>query len=245
MRNIRLLIEYDGRDFLGWQRQPGMRTVQGVLEDAVLHVFRQESDVIGAGRTDRGVHALGYVCNFKVDSGLAPQQIVSALQSHLPDDVVVKSALEASPEFHARFDAVSRRYVYSISTAPIAVHRHIYHRTKYQLDVEAMGRAARLLLGSHDFTSFTPALNDANPTCNVIDIAVCSDGPLVKVIVEADRFLQHMVRIITGTLIDVGRGRIDPELIPVIVGRKDRTAAGPTAPPEGLALVAVRYAGEE
>ena len=244
MRNIRLLLEYDGTDFHGWQRQPDVRTVQGAMETAVRNTFGQRTEVIGAGRTDRGVHAQGYVCNFHVDTDLEPERIVAALRAHLDKDVVVKKAIDAPPDFHARFDAVSRCYVYRLDTVPTAIHRRIHHVIKYQLDVSAMDRAACLLRGEHDFTSFTRSGSAADPTCQVLDTSVTAEGPGVSITVEANRFLHNMVRIIAGTLIDVGRGRMDPEQITEVLCRKDRTAAGPTAPPCGLVLVAVRYPGE-
>lgn len=241
VRNIRLQIEFDGTAFHGWQRQPETRTVQGVIEDAIRAVFGVDADVTGAGRTDTGVHALDYPCNFLVDTALAPARIAAALSAHLPDDIAILDARDAEPGFHARFDALSRRYAYRISTRPTALWRHVYHVPRFRLDVAPMARAAGILVGEHDFTSFTPAACEANPVCRMLEARVDQDGPLVTVTLEADRFLHHMVRVITGTLIDVGRGRIPPEHMEAILCKKDRRAAGPTAPPNGLALVRVRY----
>lgn len=242
MRNIRLLIEYDGTNFHGWQRQTDLRTVQGEVEQAAERVFGRRCDVVGAGRTDRGVHALGYVCNFKVTTDLAPPRVRSALQFYLPDDIVVKRAEDAPEDFHSRFDALLRRYAYHLTSEPTAIMRHFHQPVRYRLDLDAMDRAARALRGTHDFTSFTPATNEANPVCNVTMTAVRGAGELTTVTLEADRFLHNMVRIVTGTLIDVGRGRIGPEQMGIILGKKDRTAAGPTAPARGLTLLEVRYA---
>jgi len=245
VRNIRLLIEYDGTDFHGWQRQADVRTIQGELEAALERIFHQQCDVAGAGRTDAGVHAIGYVCNFHVDSDMPARRVLRALQAHLPEDVAVKDAAEVPPDFHSRFDALSRRYAYQICTEPIALSRRFQLRARFPMDAALMDQAARALHGEHDFSSFTPALNEANPVCNVMEVGVAREGPVVTLTVEANRFLHHMVRVITGTLMDVGRGQIPPEQIPLILGKKDRTAAGPTAPPTGLALVAVRYPGED
>jgi tRNA pseudouridine38-40 synthase len=244
VRNLRLQIEYDGTRFHGWQRQPGQRTVQGVLEDAVRAVFAVSADVIGAGRTDTGVHALDYPCNVAVDTALSTERIAAALTAHLPDDVVIHTVADAPDDFHARFDAVSRRYAYHMSTQPTALWRHVYHTPRFVLDAEAMARAAVYLRGEHDFTSFTPSANEANPVCSVIEAVVDAEAPFITFTVEADRFLHHMVRVMAGTLIDVGRGRYAPELVETIVRKRDRRQAGPTAPAHGLALVAVRYPGD-
>lgn len=243
-RNIRLQIEYDGTDFHGWQRQPDRRTVQGVVETAVEAVFGTSPDVIGAGRTDAGVHALDYPCNFTVDTGLSVERIAAALGAHLPEDVVVHRAMDAPGNFHARFDALSRRYRYLIATRPTALWRHVYHVPRFTLDPAAMAEAATRFLGEHDFTSFTPAVNEARPVCEVARAAVETDGPVIVFTVEANRFLHHMVRVMAGTLIDVGRGRCGPEHVSDILCKKDRRHAGPTAPPNGLALVSVRYPGD-
>jgi len=245
VRNIRLLIEYDGTDFCGWQRQNQVRTVQGELEGAIERIFGQKCGVVGAGRTDTGVHAIGYVCNFRVNSDMPTRRMLRALQAHLPEDVALKDAADAHPDFHSRFDALSRLYTYRISTEPTALGRRFQLRARFALDPGLMHGAAQALQGEHDFTSFAPALNEANPVCNLMEIGVVREGALLTITVEANRFLHHMVRVIAGTLMEVGRGHLPPEQIPLILGRKDRTAAGPTAPPVGLALVAVRYPGED
>ena len=215
--------------------------MQGVIEDACRQVFGADCDVIGAGRTDTGVHAADYPCNFTVDTALNRGRIRAALMAHLPDDVVVHSVADAPEEFHARFDALSRRYAYHMSTRPTALWRRVYHTPRFTLDVEKMSAAARHFLGEHDFTSFTPTANEATRECEVVHAAIEHDEPFITFTVEANRFLHHMVRVMTGTLIDVGRGHIEPEQIPAIVHTKDRRAAGPTAPAHGLALVGVRY----
>jgi len=207
----------------------------------VRAVFGVECDVVGAGRTDAGVHALDYPCNFHVESDLSTERIEAALAAHLPEDVVVKRAEDAAPEFHARFDAISRRYAYSLATRPSALHRRTRYTPRETLDPARMARAARYLVGGHDFTSFTPAANEARPVCRVVEADVRADGSLVTVTVEADRFLHHMVRVIVGTLVEVGRGRWEPEHVEAILCKRDRREAGPTAPPHGLALVSVSY----
>jgi len=241
VRNIRLELEYDGTDFRGWQRQPAARTVQGTLEDAVAIVLRHPVSVWGCARTDAGVHAMGYVANFHTELDVTTDRLVSALNGCLPDDVAVTAAREAPEDFHARFSARARRYSYRIATAPTAVWRHFTTPSRHELDADAMTAAARHLPGEHDFTSFTALANEANPVCVVSDAVVAREPAMITITVESNRFLYHMVRVIAGTLMEVGRGRIEPERVPEILGKRDRRAAGPTAPASGLMLVVVRY----
>ncbi len=242
MRNFKLRIEYDGTDFHGWQKQPHLRTVQGVLEDAVATIFRGRVPVNGAGRTDAGVHAIGQVCNFVIDTDRTAEQVGRAIAGVLPEDVKVRRADEVGIDFHARFDAVGRRYVYYLRTEPTAIGRRFAHVVTYSLDVGAMRAAAGFLVGEKDFTSFTPTRSsDVPTTCDVKEIAVEQKDELISIMIRADHFLHHMVRVIAGTLIEVGRGRIPPEHIETILCKKDRAAAGPTIPPNGLFLVDVEY----
>jgi tRNA pseudouridine38-40 synthase len=242
VKNIKFLLEYDGTDFYGWQRQPELRTVQGVIEQALREIFQQPLDVYAAGRTDAGVHAWGQVCNFKVETSLAADRIGRAIASKLPEDVRVRAAEEVGEDFHARFSALRRRYIYYVRTEPTAVWRRFFHVASYALDVERMKQAARSLLGEHDFASFTPAKSKDDPTrCLLSELNVQKEGPIISFTLEADHFLHHMVRVVVGTLIEVGRGRIPPEHIESVLVKKDRTAAGPTLPAKGLFLLEVEY----
>jgi tRNA pseudouridine38-40 synthase len=241
VRNIRLVLEFDGTTFHGWQRQSAARTVQGVVEDAIARVFGARADVQGAGRTDAGVHATGYVCNFHVATEMPARRIRAALAAHLPADVVILDAEDAPAAFHARFGAIARRYAYRVSTAPTALQRHAVLVTPHALDAAAMASGAAHLVGEHDFTSFTPALNAADSVCRVAEAGVRREGSLVEITVEANRFLHHMVRVIAGTLVEVGRGRMGSERVGEILRKRDRRAAGPTAPPCGLTFIGVRY----
>jgi tRNA pseudouridine38-40 synthase len=241
IRNLRLLLEYDGTDFSGWQKQPDVRTVQGTVEAAVATVCRQLVGVRGCARTDAGVHALGYVANFHVESEHTASRLVIALNACLPEDVAVVSAQEVADDFHARFSALSRRYVYRIATTPTAVLRRFSYHTHHYLDVERMRAAAGHLAGRHDFTSFTPVTNDKDPVCNLMELSVAEEDRYILVFAESDRFLYNMVRTLAGTLMDVGRGRIEPEQMPDILGKRDRRAAGPTAAACGLTLLSARY----
>jgi len=245
MRNLRLQLEYDGTDFHGWQRQPGIRTVQGTLEHALATVLRHPADVWGCARTDAGVHARGYVANFHTDSDVGVERLKSGLNGCLPEDVVVVSAIDAPTDFHARFSARARRYTYRITTTPTALERRFSYHVHHPLDVARMREAGAHLVGEHDFTSFTAQANEANPVCalRVVDVVDAPDGceGRIDVTVESNRFLFHMVRVIAGTLMEVGRGRMEPERMDAILRKRDRRAAGPTAAARGLMLVGVRY----
>ncbi len=241
MRNIRVNFEYDGTDFQGWQKQPGQRTVQGTLETAVQIVCRHPADVFGCARTDAGVHALGYVANFKTEVDIPASRLATALNGCVPADIAIASVADAPEDFHARFSARARRYQYRIVTRPIAVWRRFAYHLHHDLDVARMGAGASHLIGEHDFTSFTPVNNDAPKVCRIADLAVAREGEHVLIEVEANRFLHYMVRVIAGTLMEVGRGRIDPEQVGDVLRKKDRREAGPTAAALGLMLMHVRY----
>lgn len=243
MKNFKLTLEFDGTDFHGWQKQPGLRTVQGVLEDAVQHVIGVPTRVTGCCRTDAGVHAWAYVCNFHADTLLEPERIRQAVSSRLPADLVVKSAREVPEEFHARFDAVARFYQYSLTTEKTALRRNVTAYTKYRLDTDSMSAAAAYFLGKHDFSSFAASgpPEEISPICEILETRVTARDSRVLFDIKADRFLYRMVRNIMGTLMEVGRGKIAPERIPEILCKKDRTVAGPTAPACGLALMEVSY----
>lgn len=242
MRNFKLILEYDGTDFHGWQKQPGLRTVQGVLEAAASEVFERSVQVNGAGRTDAGVHALGQVSNLVVDTAMTPEQIGKALATKLPEDVQAYHVEEVDLKFHARFSAKSRRYAYYLRTEPTAIWRRFAYVVNYPVDVPRMRTAASLILGEHDFISFTPTRSSGVPThCNVLKADVRQDDEIISVTLEADHFLHNMVRVVVGTLIEVGRGKIPPERMTEILCTKDRAAAGRTIPPNGLFLIHVAY----
>ena len=244
MRTIRLNLEYDGTDFQGWQKQPGLRTVQGTLETAIQTVCRSAVDTVGCARTDAGVHALNYVASFRSESNVPVSRLAVSLNGCLPEDIAIKSAHEVPDDFHARFSARARRYLYRISEMPTALSRRYVLHTHYALDAERMSAGAAHLLGEHDFSSFTPVTNDANKVCRVLDLSVVREGSLIGIDVEATRFVHHMVRAIAGTLIEVGRGRMDPEQVGEVLRKKDRRQAGPTAPAHALTLLYVRYENE-
>jgi tRNA pseudouridine38-40 synthase len=242
MRNFKLVLEYDGTDFHGWQRQPGLRTVQGALEEAIAGIYGKDVQVNGAGRTDAGVHALGQVANFVADTGMTSQQIGRAIGAELPEDIQVYKVDEVAMDFHSRFSARRRRYVYYLRTEPTAIWRRFAYVVTVPLDIDKMKQGAGYLIGEKDFKSFTPTRTDDVPThCNVLAVKLEQHDEIVSIDVTADHFLHNMVRVIVGTLIEVGRGRFQSEHVEEILRKKDRAAAGPTIPANGLFLMEVVY----
>jgi tRNA pseudouridine38-40 synthase len=248
MRNIQVILSYDGTDFHGWQRQPGLRTVQQVLEEALEQLTGVRPTTTASGRTDAGVHALGQSVHFFTASRHAAETFVRALNALLPRDVRVLDARERPQAFHATLDAKSKRYRYVIDNGRIASPfqlRFAWHVPR-PLDVAAMGRAAVSLLGRHDFRSFeTEWPNRTSSVRTIQDLSVRRDGEIVTMEVEADGFLYNMVRSITGTLTWVGSGKRPEAWVAEVLAAENRVEAGPTAPPQGLFLVWVRYGPEE
>ncbi|MFZ1946540.1 MAG: tRNA pseudouridine(38-40) synthase TruA [bacterium] len=242
VRNTRLLIEYDGSDFCGWQRQVKVRTVEGELLAALAPILSSEPEIIAAARTDSGVHALGQVANFTAVSPLEPERLAYALNSALPPDVRIIEADEAPLAFNARYDAVSRRYVYVVSLKPTAVWRGYRWYVKWKLDVEAMNQAIAAVLGEHDFSAFTCKEEQRSPWIAISEASAEEIEPgVVTVRLRGKRFLRKMVRNLVGTLVEIGRGRMPPSELCDILASRDRKRAGPCAPPHGLYLVKVEY----
>lgn len=248
-RNVRLLIAYDGTEFHGWQRQPGQRTVQGELEAALSRTWRHPVELIGSGRTDAGVHALGQVANARTSSTLNVGKIRHAVVSRLPADIGVRAVQDVSPEFHATRHAVSKLYRYRLHNA---AHRPVHHhagRFTYHcwvpLDVSRMRAAATAFLGTHDFTALAASGCVRESMVRTVfrcDVTRCGDE--IQVDIEGSGFLQHQVRNMVGTLVEVGRGRWEPEAVERILQSGDRRHAGPTLPAHGLCLQWVRYPAE-
>jgi tRNA pseudouridine38-40 synthase len=246
MRNIRLVLAYDGTDFFGWQTQPGQRTVQETLEQAIAAVTGEPRIRCNAsGRTDAGVHAVGQVVNFFTSSNLSPSILLKAVNAHLPDDIAIYSADEVPQSFDANRDALRKLYRYVIHDGPtreVFQRRYAWH-CKWRLDVAAMHRASRALLGRHDFRSFeTDWPNRLSSIRTITHLSVNRVGDFVWLDVEADGFLYNMVRAITGTLVNVGRGYWPETYVGEVLNAEDRRVAGPTAPPHGLILIRVTYA---
>jgi tRNA pseudouridine38-40 synthase len=247
MRNVKLTISYDGTDFNGWQTQPGYRTVQETLEQAIAGLTGEERVRLNAsGRTDAGVHAVGQVANFYTTSRYVPDVFVRALNARLPGDVVVRAAEDVPEAFDANHDAIRKlyRYVLYDGDVPDLFLRRYYCHSRHPLDAAAMRRAAECLKGRHDFRCFeTDWPNRMSSVRTITHLGLSRMGPWVWLDVEADGFLYNMVRAIAGTLMNVGRGFWPESQVAEILAAGDRKLAGPTAPAQGLFLMRVTYEG--
>lgn len=246
-RKIQLIIEYDGTDFCGWQVQPGGRSVQQAIEDAIEHLTLVKTRIYGAGRTDAGVHARGQVAVFTTGSDIPAEKFSTAITSRLPKDVCVRESSEAAAEFDPRHDAKLKLYRYSIYAASIrpAIGRQYAWHIKWPLDFEKMQTAAQFLLGQHDFTSLSNQKCNTPGANNIRTINECNlhrEGNLVTIDVIGRSFLYNMVRNIAGLLVDVGTGHFRPDEIPEIIAARERSRAGQGAPACGLCLEWIRYA---
>jgi tRNA pseudouridine38-40 synthase len=245
MRHIRLVVEYDGTSLSGWQRQPNGPTVQAHLEDALAKLLGHEVTVVGASRTDAGVHARGQVASFRTERPIPVYNIRRALNSFLPDAIAVRDAAEVPDEFHPRFSATGKHYRYTILTRAERSPRwrlRAWHRG-VPLSVPAMQQAAAALIGEHDFAAFRAAGCSAKTTMRRVDsIALTRSEPeVIDVDVRGNAFLRNMVRIVVGTLVEVGAGERAVTQVAEILASRDRTKAGITAPAHGLELVEVFY----
>ena len=246
MRNIRLLLEYDGTAYAGWQKQPASPTVQETLERALQRLTGSRTVVHGSGRTDAGVHALGQVAAFRTESSIPAERFAAALNSVLPRDIVALASAEADPGFHPRFSAKSKTYVYAIRTSPCRpamLGRYFWH-CPAALDADAMRDAARLFAGTRDFRGFSCSGGRPRTTVRTVRRAeVERVGSSVLFAVEADGFLYKMVRSMAGTLVMVGMGKAGPGRVEEVFSAGRRERAGPSLPGCGLTLAAVAYDG--
>lgn len=250
MRKLLLTICYDGTDFCGWQKQkkPSVRTVQGVLDQACSALFHKEIVSIGCSRTDSGVHAEGQRATIEVESPIPTEKVSLALLPFLPEDLTVVKVQEVEKEFHCRYDTRAKTYAYQIWNAPYRnpVLRRYTEFVREDLDIMKMQRAADCFLGTHDFSAFCAAGSDAKTKIRTIfSFSVSKKENMVILTVTGDGFLYNMVRILAGTLIDTGRGKIVPEEIPDILLSKDRSRAGKTVSPSGLILKKIYYENPE
>lgn len=240
----KMTVAYDGTNYQGWQIQPDADTLQGRLERALSLMSKTEIPVTGAGRTDAGVHALAQVAHFRLPRGIPEAGMVRGLNTLLPGDIRVRDVREAEEGFHARFSACRKTYRYHLDPAPVALPfrcRFAIHHP-YPLDREALEKAARTLVGEHDFAALRASSCSAKTTVrNVTTSHWFEEGGELVYEVEASGFLHHMVRNIVGTLLEVGRGKMRPDVFRELIESRDRTRAGPTAPPKGLCLVRVDY----
>lgn len=244
MRNLRLDLCYDGTRYRGWQRLPGREdTIQGKLETALSRILEEPIEVSGSGRTDAGVHALAQVANFHCENPMAPEEILTQLRRYLPEDIGVLSCREVSPRFHARLNARKKTYVYRIwnSDAPCVFQRRYVAVFAQALDRPAMERAARILEGEHDFSAFCGNPRMKKSTVRYLEqIQFVQDGQELQLRFTGNGFLHHMVRILVGTLIEVGRGERTAESVEQLFGAR-REQAGFLAPAQGLCLEEVVY----
>ena len=245
MRNFKLTIEYDGTAYCGWQRQKGAPTIQEEIERALGTMTGQPVRLIGAGRTDAGVHARGQVANFKSRTSLTAEIFQKGLNGLLPEDIVIRQCCEVADGFHARHSARSKRYAYRVANQPIriAIGRHYAWCILRPLDLRAMRAAVACLVGIHDFKAFEGVGSPRAHTCRHVIQArlVEKERNMLVFEIEADGFLRYMVRNMVGTLVTVGIGKLSPEDVPRIMASKDRKHAGATAPAHGLFLMEVKY----
>ena len=244
MRNIKLIIEYDGKSFNGWQKQPNKLNIQGEIEKAIGEITGEKIDLIASGRTDAGVHSLGQVANFKTNSAIDIEKIPYAINSKLKKSIVIKSAEEVPEKFHSRYSVHSKTYIYTINNSKFgtALYRDMEYHFPIELDEEKMQEAAKFFEGQHDFKAFKASGTSSKSSVRTIYKAKV-ERKQDRVIIEftGNGFLYNMVRIIAGTLIDVGIGKIKPETIKEIIEKKERKNAGKTLPARGLCLLKVDY----
>ena len=245
MRNIKLVIEYDGKDFNGWQKQPTKLNIQGEIEKAIKQITGEDVDLTASGRTDAGVHALGQVANFKTNSNIPIEKIPIALNSNLKKSIVIKSAEEVEERFHSRLNCKRKTYRYIINNSKYgtAIYRNLETHIPMKLDIQKMQQAVKYFEGEHDFKAFKASGTSSKSSVRTIYRAEVRDAGNEKIYIEltGNGFLYNMVRIIAGTLVEVGMGKIEPQEIKTIIESQKRENAGKTLPPQGLYLVNVEY----
>ncbi len=245
-RTVKLIIEYDGTDFSGWQAQENGPSIQVAIEKAIFLITGERLRIVGSGRTDAGVHALGQVATFRTSSTVPGQRFAAALNAKLPKSITITSSCDVSGEFHPGKNATSKKYRFRILNRlmrPALLNNRVFHFPP-ELDIAAMREAAGHLIGKHDFKSFTVAssIKEAGYVREIYSLEVLTTGQEVIIEISGSGFLHNMVRIIAGTLLDVGRGRLKPVDMPEIIRACNRKASGPTLPGNGLYLVEVKYA---
>ena len=245
VRTLKLTIAYDGTDYAGWQIQASRKpTIQGTLQRVLGRILQEPVHVVGSGRTDAGVHALGQVAHVRIRRAIPCDKLRRALNSVLPPEIVVRRIEEVGPDFHARFFALRKRYRYQIVTGPVVLpfeRRYVWH-VRQPLQAHLMRREASVLRGRHDFRAFHGAGRAVRDTRRIVsDLRLSARNGRLTIEIEADGFLYTMVRSIVGTLVEIGRGHRPAGTMAKLLKRRERRLAGPTAPPHGLCLLDVRY----
>ena len=244
MRNIKLTIEYDGKDFNGWQKQPNKLNIQGTIEKAIEEITGSKVELFASGRTDAGVHAFGQVANFKTESNIPIDKLAIAINSKLKKSIVIKQAEEVDEKFHSRLSCKQKTYRYVINNSeyPSAIYRNFECHIPFKLDVDKMKEAIKYFEGEHDFKAFKASGTSSKSSIRKIYKAdVYSKNDRIYIELTGNGFLYNMVRIIAGTLVEVGEGKIEPKEIENIINQKKRENAGKTLPPQGLFLLDVKY----
>ena len=244
MRNIKLTIEYDGKDFNGWQKQPNKLNIQGNIEKVISEITKEEIELIGSGRTDAGVHAIGQVANFKTNSNIPIKKFAIAINSRLKKSIIIKKAEEVPERFHSRYNCKKKTYRYIINNSDMgsAIYRNLEYNIKMPLNLENMKKASKYFEGEHDFSAFKASGTSSKSSVRTIYSAdVKKENERIIIELTGNGFLYNMVRIISGTLVEVGLGKIRPEEIEDIIDSKNRQMAGKTLPPYGLYLLEVNY----
>ncbi|WP_443662281.1 tRNA pseudouridine(38-40) synthase TruA [Clostridium sp.] len=244
MRNIKIIIEYDGTNYSGWQRQNNVMTIQEKVESAIEDITGEKIKITGSSRTDAGVHAKGYVGNFYTNSKIIIEKFTGAINSKLPRDIMILHSFEVPYEFHSRYNSKGKMYSYTISNRQVAIavgRNYIYHH-RWILDIEAMKLGADYFMGTHDFSAFKNLGSSAKTSVRTIfRLDIIKNEDIIKIYIAADGFLYNMVRIIVGALIRVGEGKIKPSEINDIIESKQRSKAGKSVPANGLCLEEVFY----
>lgn len=245
MRNLKMVIQYDGSRYKGWQKQKeGEQTIQAKIENVLSKMTNEEVQVVGCGRTDSGVHADNYIANFHTNSNIPVDAMLDYLYEFLPEDIVVKSMKDTTERFHARYNVKSKTYIYRINNnkyRDVFDRKYVYHMND-RLNLAEMRKAAEVLIGTHEFQSFTSMKPNTKSTLRTINyINIEEENGNIEIEVNGNGFLMNMVRIITGTLLEVGKGNLKPSDVERILNEKKRAEAGPIAPAKGLCLKEVNY----
>ncbi len=244
MRNIKITLEYDGTNYCGWQRQKNAITIQQCIEDSISQITGDNTEVIGCSRTDAGVHARGFVANFFTKSKIPAEKFKYAINSNLPKDIVILTSEEADNNFHARYNCLGKTYSYTILNRkiPSAIDRNYVYHVKNRLNIDYMMEASEYFIGTHDFEAFKSKGSSVKTSIRTINsMEIKNKDHIIKIYVSADGFLYNMVRIIVGTLIDIGENKIEPRDVESIIKSKDRNRAGMVVPSSGLCLEEVFY----